>query len=402
MTCDICETPRLIQRSHAIVIPTVRIFRRRLLRTGAVAVVSWVTKPVAAWCREEKSDDPVNRASVVTNALFMRHWDEGGGLFHSKCPVPPEPRFDYWWQAHALDLLVDAYERTSARIWLDRGGKLLTGIIRKNGRLINDYYDDMLWLALAVQRLNAHEKKERLAGVVDRLWKDILTGRNDRHGGGIAWRKQQRDYKSVPSNAPAVILGARLHRQSGDREALQVAHEVFRWLDEILVDPESGLLWDGINRRGDGRIDRRWVFSYNQGTYIGAALELYQVTGEVAFLQKARRTARAAMKHLTDANGILRESGLGDGGLFKGVFVRYLAELARADEDSFLDCSGFLKRQADALWKHAQPQEDPTFPASWVGLGDRGRDELAVQLSAAILFEKVATLDREVSRQKED
>src|SRR5690606_29151947 len=194
---------------------------------------------------------------------------------------------------------------------------------------------------------------------------------NDHHGGGIAWRKQQRDYKSVPSNAPAVILGARLFRESGGKEPLEIALGVFSWLDEKLVDPESGLLWDGINRRGDGRIDRRWLFTYNQGTYIGAALELHRATGETVYLEKARRTARAAMSRMVDENGILKEGGLGDGGLFKGIFVRYLGGLARAEGDKGAEYVDFLGRQADALWKLAAPPASPVFPASWAGGADR-------------------------------
>lgn len=378
-----------------------RISRRRLLRAGTFTAISYVAGPVSGWGDEDKSG-VTDRAARATQALFKRHWDEGNGLFHSRWPVPPEPRFDYWWQAHALDLLVDAFDRTDERIWLDRGINLFRGIVRKNRGLTNDYYDDMLWLALAVQRLNVHAKNERLTGAVDRLWKDILTGRNDHHGGGISWRKPQRDYKSVPSNAPAVILGARLFREKGDQQALEIAQDVFRWLEEKLVDPESGLLWDGINRRGDGRTDRGWIFSYNQGTYIGAALELHRVTGEGTYLEKSRRTALAAMARLVDGNGILRERGLGDGGLFKGVFVRYLAELARADEVSALRCTDFLGRQADSLWKLAQPLADPTFPASWAGAGERGRDELAVQLSAAVLFEQVAALEGRRDRREPD
>ena len=55
---------------------------------------------------------------------------------------------------------------------------------------------------------------------------------------------------------------------------LEWARRIFEWQRQTLVDPETGLVWDGINRQGDGRIDKDWKFTYCQGVYIGAAVEL--------------------------------------------------------------------------------------------------------------------------------
>ncbi|MFI5037693.1 MAG: glycoside hydrolase family 76 protein [Solirubrobacterales bacterium] len=41
------------------------------------------------------------------------------------------------------------------------------------------------------------------------------------------------------------------------------------------------------------------VWSYNQGTMIGAGTLLYQATGNAAFLHQARQTARAALAFFT-------------------------------------------------------------------------------------------------------
>ncbi len=328
--------------------------------------------------------------------MFGRYWDEANDLFHSRLPADSDDkRFDYWWQAQALDVLVDAYERSGDRIWLERGRRLFGGVVKRNGGLTNDYYDDMLWFALALQRLHRHDPDDRIAAAIRHLWRDIRRGRNGHHGGGIAWRKQQADYKSVPSNAPAVILGARLFREAGRQENLDLAIGVFEWLEKTLVDPDSGLIWDGINRRGDGRIDRNWLFTYNQGTFIGAAMELHRATGERDYLEKAARTAKAAMSRLVDENGILREGGLGDGGLFKGIFVRYLGAFARMDRAKGGAYAEFLVRQAEALWKLADPPERPVFPAAWRGGPARGRNELGSQLSAVALLEQVAAWNKD-------
>ena len=45
--------------------------------------------------------------------------------------------------------------------------------------------------------------------------------------------------------------------------------------------------WDGINRLGDGQIDKDWQFTYCQGYSSGAGIELYSCTGESAYLADA-------------------------------------------------------------------------------------------------------------------
>jgi hypothetical protein len=63
----------------------------------------------------------------------------------------------------------------------------------------------------------------------------------------------------------------------------------------------------------------------NQGTYIGAAVLLYQQTKDKTYLDEAIRTAEWTKANLcvTDQR-ILRSEGQGDGGAFKGIFARYM------------------------------------------------------------------------------
>src|SRR4029453_13192979 len=78
---------------------------------------------------------------------------------------PPFGRVDahwnYWWQAHYLDCLVDAGLRAlrigdveGAKVRARRGDRLLASIrLRNSGRFRNTFYDDMAWLVLAAGRL---------------------------------------------------------------------------------------------------------------------------------------------------------------------------------------------------------------------------------------------------------
>ena len=105
------------------------------------------------------------------------------------------------------------------------------------------------------------------------------------------------------------------------------------FLQSTLRDPATGLLADGVNRTGDGRIDTDWLFSYNQGLYLGLKLEVFRRTGDPVHLADAVHTASAAIERLAPDGIFSRESvddtsrGGGDAGLFAGIYYRYLADL---------------------------------------------------------------------------
>ena len=159
---------------------------------SATAAINW-----------EKAADSaaatLDRDFYDTNAHYYRNTNRGDTTFH------------YWPQAHALDVLTDAYIRTRSPRYQTRMNDWLDGVRRKNGStFLNEYYDDMLWNALAMLRVYEVTHDPKWFSATQTLWDDIKTGWNDTMGGGIAWRKGQRYYKNTPANAPAIILAARL------------------------------------------------------------------------------------------------------------------------------------------------------------------------------------------------
>ena len=332
------------------------------------------------------------RAVESLEVLLARYWNEDLLLFDASDPcVDCNGTFHYWWMAHAIDGLLDGYELTGDDRYLEYVGKLHAGIRKRNGgHLFNDYYDDMLWMGLALLRAHELSGNEEYFNDARRLWFDIRGGWNDHYGGGIAWRKTQRDYKNAPANGPAVILCARLYAKTGDKDYLDWAKRIYTWLDTHLVDPRTWIVWDGINRQGDGAIDKAWRFTYNQGTYIGASVALWEATGEGVYLQKARRTAMASQVHLTDAQGIFQGEGQGDGGLFKGILIRYLVELLRVDPTVPL-IKDALIANAESAWL-ARTKEG-TFGPRWKLPVHSGPVDLSTNLSGVMLQVLTARLD---------
>lgn len=264
------------------------------------------------------------------DALWRCFWQEDVQYFAHHFPVGQEENFVYWWHAHSVDALLDGYLRTKDEVYMERIRRELSGTFRKNGNtFIHNWYDDMEWFALTLLRLWDVTGDESCKTYVFEIWEDVKTAWNDHMGGGLAWQKKQLDYKNTPANAPAAILALRLYQRFHRADDLEWGRRIFDWNLQNLVDPETGFVWDGINRLGDGKIDYEWEFTYCQGVFMQAALELYRITQEQEYLDMAVRTALETKRRLSDAHGgVIPYEGPDDCGLFRGIFFRYLFELA--------------------------------------------------------------------------
>ena len=334
------------------------------------------------------------RADSAQAALQQGFWAPTGQYYLQT--NTGDAGFNYWWQAHGLDVLIDGYQRSLSGDYLDRMQQLQQGLKTKNGNTyINDYYDDMEWEALACLRAFAVTQDPLYKATALLLWNDIKLGWNEQQGGGIAWRKSQRGYKNTPANAPAAILAARLYALDRHPEDLDWARKIYEWQKKTLVDPTTGLVWDGINGNGDGQVNRDWRFTYNQGTFIGAGVALYRATQQTTYLDDATRTAGYALNDSQIApGGILKDEGGGDGGLFKGILVRYLTVLATEPAVSATNRANyvaFLKFNGESLYKQGTRLPQYLFNTSWTS-PPNGAVNASTQLSGVMLLEALADL----------
>ncbi|MFI6428554.1 glycoside hydrolase family 76 protein [Promicromonospora sp. NPDC050880] len=279
-------------------------------------------------------------------------------LLDNTYPVGDNSTFNYWWLAHVIDVRLDAFARTGDARWLAAARATSANLRGRNGgSLFNDYFDDMLWYALALERLARATGRTEPLDDARSIWDHVVEhGWNDTHGASVAWRKQQLHYKNTPANGPFVILSARLYDHDPRPEYLERGRTAFDWITATLVGPD-GFVEDGINREGDGRVDTQWRFTYNQGLYIGAAVALDAVRPEPELVDRAVRTATTALRELAPDGIVGSEGGGGDEGLFKGVLYRYLGTLLDRLGPT-APASGplveFVRTSTDRLWETAQ------------------------------------------------
>ncbi len=306
--------------------------------------------------------------------------------------------FHYWRNAHMVDVLVDGYLRSGDQEYLTRAKALVLGIkSRNNNQYPNDFNDDMAWLAIACTRAYELTDDALYLDVSKLLWEEILNYWSDVFGGGITWKINTPNLKNAVSNAPVAILSLRLYAIENDEKYLDWAKDIYTWQKNNLVDPNTGLVWDHMELiNGEPVVKKEWVFTYNIGTWIGASMELYQVTGDRSYLNEAIKTANSMMTspQLT-TEGLLRDEGQGDGGLFKGILVRYftrLIELSDLNEDRREAYIGFLRFNGETLYEKGITRPSMLCGPNW-RVAPTGTVDFSTQLSGIMLIEAMARLE---------
>lgn len=287
----------------------------------------------------------------------------------------------YWWQAHLIDCAVDAAVRVPTPVRRSRIAAIVRAHrIRNITGWTNKYYDDMAWLAIALERAERTTVKSAERTTVKRpqrrttgtagvrkalvsLERELYQAWVPEQGGGIPWRVES-DFFNTPANGPAAIALARLGRH---RRAAEMAD----WIDTTLRDPDTGLIFDGIHLPSE-EIEHV-VHSYCQGVVLGADTELAVHTGEQKYLDRVHRLLGAVSEHLTDDLVISGRGGGGDGGLFDGILARNLASVAlrlpgsehRPAGDRRI-AAAIVRASATAAWSNRLEVEgEPLFGHDW-------------------------------------
>jgi predicted alpha-1,6-mannanase (GH76 family) len=340
--------------------------------------------------------------------LFWNSYGSGKYLTHSYHTNPDSINrgFNYWWMAHVIDVFSDGLARTGNIEYKTKMNSVYNAMKSYgNNSLRNSFYDDMEWMGLACLRANeVYPSSPKWKESAVELWNWIKHGWNETNaGGGIQWEASRPTSKNACSNAPAIILAARLYTETGDQAYLDWAIRIFNWMNSNLIFPENGLVKDSY-----GNNELSWTLTYNQGTWLGACLELYKITNDLKYFNIAMKTADYVVDDYLkfSPHGILyNNEGGGDGGLFKGIFMRYLSQwilsgkLDQKRQNKFIT---YFIENGKSVWESSFLRPMCRFGNTWyqrpngILTTDKKTSgyDASIHLSATMLFELLDELDR--------
>ena len=207
------------------------------------------------------------------------------------------------------------------------------------------YYDDNDWVGIELVRLYKLTHTASVLGSAEAIMAFEMAGwdTNPQLGcpGGIPFSNTvENTDRNTVTTAPAAELALQLYRLTGNAQYLQFAEMAYAWVRQCLLAP-SQLYADHISPAG---VVEPTLWSYNQGTMIGAGTLLYQATGNAAYLYQARQTARAALAYFTP------ERLGGENPFFPSIYFRNLLYLDSVTHDP--PGPAIAQGYVDYAWQH--------------------------------------------------
>ena len=280
--------------------------------------------------------------------------------------------WNYWWQANALQSLLDdaqrqGYEGQPSSTDLTDAEELVQGIAdinssssqsggmcSTNNALDRCWNDDMAWMGLSVLRLWDMTSTSTYLNDAEGLFNQIYSTYGVCSSPGVPWQYSGGNncQKNTAANATSAILGAELYVRTGNTTYLNDAENLMSFMMTYLVQ-SNGEVQDTVTFNSNGTVgsvsDTSGGWTYNQGTLIGAGAALY-------LAEFAANRGGNYGQYLTDAqntmNYVLTEwptvlpkgganggcgygtgGGQGDCGLFNGILIRYAQALSQLDGD---------------------------------------------------------------------
>ena len=347
-------------------------------------------------------------ADSAVNVLVDRFMDKNTGTFWtiSDNVDPRLSTYNYWPQAHAMDVIVDAYLRIKDSD-PERAGqyeKYMASWHKNRANNYNgpDYYnaytDDMEWIVLTLLRMyEATGVQEYFDFARDTYDKWIITRwTDDENGGGIRWSLDAGNSKNACSNGPAAICAMRLYGFTSEQKYMDDAVKIYGWLSENLYNPSTGMVADNM---AGGKVNGG-ALSYNQGTFMGAAHLLYKATKDSRYLAEAMKAARHQMDSRS-TDGIMNaeaDKANSDNALFKGIFIRYATLMVNDTVFDFRfreELKRYISQNAITCWSDGIDKSegsDMFFNYDWRSPYTGENGYLNPQVSATTLIEAMTRL----------
>ena len=335
-----------------------------MLKTAVVVSAMMMALPAMS---EELADiierDFAGRADSLNEVLVQRFMNLSRGTFwavpKNRAECVEATKFIYWQQAHAMDVLVYAYERIKdsapekaakyksyMELWYENHANNWYVADYDPTGFFNEYTDDMCWICLTLLHIADALDDEQYAMTAKTVFDDYVVPRgwtDDAGFWGLPWKLDFME-RNACTNAPACAVASKLYIRFGDETYKQTAIDIYDYMHNEMV----------TKLNNDGRVEDP-PLSYTQGTFAEACRLLYHLTGDKNYLN----TGVKVIFYLCSSSscvyrGLLRHEGTTmDQSIFKAVAIPYIVNIALEEEASDTyrrQFVRFLQKNANALW----------------------------------------------------
>ncbi len=274
---------------------------------------------------------------------------------------------DFWDFAEIFEIILDAYENFGGDEYVKMFEEMYDHAISAYGKTWehNPYNDDIMWLCIALTRayLFTGEKKYLDSAVVnfDLTWERAYS---EELGGGLFWRVENRS-KNTCVNCPGSIAASLIAIATGNASYTEKAKLANEWTAKYMFEPDTGKIYDCIGL--DGRINK-WSSTYNQGTFVGSSMLLYEATGEEKYLERANAAASYVKGEMYHSGIMNNEEPGNDLPGFKGILARWIYRYAlKTNKIEYID---WLRENAISAWNNRNEKG-----LMWTQLGVKTEDD---------------------------
>lgn len=390
------------------------IYMRKLILTLTL-IFSTFIKSYSADITDYIKGDYSSKADSLEYCFIENFMNKNKGTFWSTPNDIAQSSWNiYWQQAHAMDIIVYAYERLKdtnpekaltyknyIHIWYTNHANNYYGATFEN-----PFTDDMAWICLTLLHIGEALEATMYTNMAKTVYDKYIITRaiTDANGFHLPWNTDKNpdgSYKNPVggscTDGPSCLVAAKLYEKFGDEKYLNDAKALYQYT---------------INNTcyTDGRVGEP-PLTYTNGTFGEACRHLYHITKENEYRQKAALFIYFPFTSTCcTTNGILRNEGENmDNSIFKAVLMPYACNFV-LDEDMSLfyrqRVLQLMQKNADTLWSLLALDKYPNIycPFYWgepYNYSSTVPASMGAMASGASLYENVTRMHSSLLKAKE-
>ncbi len=329
------------------------------------------------------------KAEEVTAFIQTNLWDADAKRYHPAVPRDPKALpYDFMWangvQFSALvgalrydrrkyRPIVDAFFEGLNRYWDSRAAIPGYDAYFSNPGSSDKYYDDNAWMVLTFTEAYARTKEKRFLDRAEETLKFVLSGWDDRLGGGIYWHQAKKS-KNTCSNGPSATAALAVAAYRNRDDYMDQAKRIVAWTNKNLQAP-TGTFWDNVSL--ENKIERtQWT--YNTGLMLRANLDLYRFTKDRRYREEAQRLGQASEKEFVNP----RTGAFRDEANFSHLLAEAFLDLYRETKEPYL--LRRVQQCATFVYKYVRDPKDGGYWTKWEIIPNRNEERKTLMTNASV------------------